>query len=107
MTMRQYMLMARRAGYGETITVPQAEVFGIPTNFEPSSRSLPFGAQAVYREDRDRDSLQLREYDDHYTLQLDRYNPEYRLVAHAIADVPEYTIGAAVLGAALLGAGSS
>lgn len=107
MPMRQYMRMARRAGYGETITVPKAEVFGIPTNFESSSLSLHFGAKAVYREDRARDSLQLREYDDHYTLQLDRYNPEYRPVAHAIADAPEYTIGAAALGAALLGAGSS
>lgn len=86
-------------GYGEKVKMPLPR--RIPAEFEQSPMSLHAGADKVYREDRARDSLQLRVYDGHATVELDRYNPEYYPVKHAVQDATKYTI-AGVAGIALL-----
>ena len=43
----------------------------------------------VYRDDSATESLQVRVFDGHYKVQLDRYNPEYYPVRHLIEDVIE------------------
>lgn len=93
----------RAAGqaYGRTVTVPKAAVGPVPPRFEPSPLSLPLGASAVYRDDRPTDSFQVREYEDRYTVQLDRHNPDDgSAVRHALTDAAAYTLPLAVAVAA-------
>lgn len=99
---------ARRQEYGETIEIKWSGPFQPPRDFEQSTfpQSMPKGAEAVYREDRPRDSIQIRVYDDRITLQLDEYNPEYHPLQHAIHDATEYTaaaVFAVAVGAAVSG----
>ncbi|WP_135825906.1 hypothetical protein [Halorussus ruber] len=101
-----YLNQARNAEYGEKITVPKNHVVGLPQNFEESPLSIPDGANAVYREDKATDTLQLREYDDKYTLQKDRFHPEDYPVRHAVTDAKKYTALAAVGIGALLSGGA-
>ncbi|SDM60927.1 hypothetical protein SAMN04487949_2245 [Halogranum gelatinilyticum] len=59
---------------------------------EPSTLGFPDGANRMYRDGRSDDSLQVREYDDYYLIQLDHANPTVggvdNLVAHYELDVP-------------------
>ena len=85
----------RAAGeaYGKTVTVPKAAVGPLPSRFEPSPLSLSLGANAVYRDDRPTDSFQVRAYEDRYTVQLDRHNPDDgSAVRHAFTDAAAYTV---------------
>jgi len=99
----------RRREYGDVVGLQRdGEVrFRTRRVFEesPFPESLPMGAQAVYREDRPVDSVQVRVYRDRVTLQLDRYNPKYNPVGHAVADATEYAVfaGATVVGAVVGG----
>ncbi|HZT34911.1 MAG TPA: hypothetical protein VFA15_03255 [Nitrososphaera sp.] len=40
--------------------------------------------------------LHIREYDDRYSVHLDKISPEVSPLGHLIADAPEYMVGAAV-----------
>ncbi|SFC68106.1 hypothetical protein SAMN05444422_11475 [Halobiforma haloterrestris] len=95
---------ARDQKYNTKVEVPKAFVAGVPPEFERSLLSLPNGAKAVYRDQEPTDSFQIREFDDHYTIEMDRHNPETgNAVAHAVQDAPAYTaVGLAVLGGAAL-----
>lgn len=84
-----YIDEIRRAGYGKKKKVPKNKVGELPDRFEPSPLSLKNGAKAVYREDCQEDTVQVREYDDYYTLQLDQYHPKYTPVKHMSKDVPK------------------
>lgn len=103
------MREARNRGYGETVTRVKTGRFLPPPGFEESSppQSLPLGAQAVYREDRPTDSIQIRVYDDKVTYQLDRFNPEYHPIRHAAFDATAYTALAIAVGYGLAGSGGS
>lgn len=99
----------RRREYGDRLRLERDGRVRFDTRrvFEesPFPESLPMGAETVYREDRPTDSVQVRVYDDRVTLQLDRYNPKYRPVEHAVADATEYAVfaGATAVGAVLGG----
>lgn len=97
---------ARRRGYGEKVKRVKTGPFIPPAGFEesPFPQSLPMGAQAVYREDRATDSVQIRVYEEYVTYQLDQYNPKYHPVQHAVQDATVYT--AAALGIVFGVAGS-
>lgn len=100
--------MARNREYNTKIEVPKRPVLGIPPEFERSVLSIPGLARAVYRDQQAKNSFQIREFDEKYTIELDRHNPEKgNAVAHAVYDAPVYTAGAIVLGAALLGGGGA
>ncbi|MCZ6691404.1 MAG: hypothetical protein O7H41_17590 [Planctomycetota bacterium] len=94
--------------YGEKFRISKAVMPDVPFGFRRSKWSLSLGARAVYRDRRGRRSLQLREYKDHWTVQLDRFNPEAgkrEFVGHALTDALHVTLfGAAgiLLGAGLL-----
>lgn len=96
---------ARRNEYGETIERPHGGTFVPPPGFEESRfpMSLPLGASAVYRDDRPTDSVQIRVYENRVTYQLDRYNPAYYPIRHAVFDAPLYTALAVAIGAGLAG----
>lgn len=97
--------LAREQGYGTKITVPKAKEPTLPLEFEQSLLSIPGGANAVYRDQRKTDSFQIREYNDHWTIELDKHNPEEgNPLAHAVQDAPKYTLAAvAIVGAAMGG----
>ena len=89
-----YFEEAISRGYGEKVEMPRPE--RIPAEFEQSALSINGGAKTVYREDREEDSLQLRIYEDRATVELDRYNPEYYPVKHAVQDATKYTVASIV-----------
>lgn len=99
------MRLAREQKYGTKIKLPKGFAGPLPRRFERSSLSLPNGATAVYRDQQARDSFQVREHDDHYTVEMDRHNPEQgNAVAHAVYDAPMYTaIGIMAAGAIFSG----
>ena len=81
--------------------LPDGEVT-VPKWAEPSLPDLPLrranvpfsvhkGAWRVYREDERGPHVQIREYADHWTVELDRHNPRYRPVRHLAVDTPDYT----------------
>ncbi|MFC6723516.1 hypothetical protein ACFQE1_03745 [Halobium palmae] len=95
-----------RQSSGKKIRIGKEFAGPLPPQFTPSARSLRLGANEVYRDQQPTNSLQIREYDDHYTVQLDRHNPETgNLIQHALVDATAYTVGAAALGVALFGGG--
>lgn len=90
---------------GRDVPPPAEWGFGL----EPSALSFPLGADTVYRDSRATHSIQVREYDDRYTVQLDHANPEQgRLLEHLFRDIgprrrTELLLAAAVVvGLALL-----
>lgn len=89
---------ARKQEYGETIKIDRHGQVFVPQNFEKSNfpKSLPLGAETVYREDTPTDSVQIRVHENKVTLQLDEYNPEYHPVKHALSDATKYTAAVAV-----------
>ncbi len=52
----------------------------------------PEGARKQYRYG----NLHIREYDDKYTLHLDRFDPRQEPIKHLLFDAPEVLIGAAL-----------
>lgn len=91
--------------YGEKIELPKEYAAELPRRFESSDRSIRGQANAVYRDQQKTDSIQVREYDDKWVLEVDRHNPETgKPLAHVIEDAPEYALGAFVVGAILFGA---
>lgn len=66
--------------------------------------SLNMGANKVYRDQKPTNSLQIREYDDFYTVEMDRHNPEEgNAIKHAVTDAGKYTLVAVVAGVAIFG----
>jgi hypothetical protein len=100
--------LAREQGHGEKITVPKTAEHRLPPGFERSKWSIEAGAEAVYRDQQETDSFQIREYEDEWTIELDHHNPETgNAVAHAVRDAPKYTLAAvAVVGGAAATLGS-
>jgi len=88
----------------QKIKVPKTFVNGVPAQFTESALSLHLGANKVYRDQQPTNSFQIREFNDHYTVQLDRHNPEEgSAVAHAVTDALPYTVMIASLGVAFYG----
>jgi hypothetical protein len=100
---KKHLNKVRRMDYGEKLEIPKSQApRHLPANFEQSDLSIHLGAKEVYREDRPEESIQLRVYKDKYVLQLDRHNPKYRPIRHAVEDATLYTAGALAVGAAIV-----
>ncbi|WP_436348805.1 hypothetical protein [Natronorubrum sp. FCH18a] len=96
--------LAREQKYKTKIKLSKQNAPFLPSEFEPSSLSIPGSANEVYRDQNPTDSFQIREYDDHWTIEMDQHNPETgKMVAHAVQDAPSYTLAALVVGAAIFG----
>jgi hypothetical protein len=70
---------------------------------------IPKNANAMYRSDEPRNTIQVREYDDYYLIQLDHVHPLENPVAHYKFDISPgqkagIAIAAIVVGAAIFGA---
>lgn len=88
--------------HGRKVRIEKADMPFLPPEFSESSLSLKLGARRVFRDESRRDSLQLREYDGHWTLELDHFNPEkgpVEFAGHAFADALAVTM--AVCGVAV------
>lgn len=100
--------LARQQGYGEKITVPKTSERRVPPEFERSAWSVRAGAEAVYRDQQETDSFQIREYEEKWTIELDHHNPETgNAIAHAVYDAPKYTLAAVGITSAALSSLSS
>lgn len=89
--------LARKHGHDAEIKLPKDRTFGLPSEYEPSSMSIPKGANNVYRSPGPGEHFQVREYDDHYTVDLDHHHPKDNAIGHVIKDGGKYTVaGAAV-----------
>lgn len=92
--------------YGKKVKISKMAAGGLPPQFTESPMSLHMGANKVYRDQRATDSFQIREYDDHYTVQMDRHNPDDgNAVKHAMTDALPYTLAAVGIGAMVFGGG--
>lgn len=92
--------------YGKKVKISKMAAGGLPPQFTESPISLYMGANKVYRDQRATDSFQIREYDDHYTVQMDRHNPDDgNAVKHAMTDALPYTLAAVGVGAMVFGGG--
>lgn len=80
------------------VTVPKQAEPALPEGVAVRRSNVPWsihkGAQRVYREDRPGAHVQIREYDDRWTVERDQFNPHYRPVEHLLADTQNYSIGA-------------
>lgn len=56
--------LAREHRYKTKIGLPKDYAPFLPPEFESSARSIPGTANAVYRDQKPKDSFQVREYDD-------------------------------------------
>lgn len=73
-----------RVEKGPDVAPPGEWGFGL----EPTLLALPKGAMTVYRDQRGTQSVQVREYEDYYLVQLDHANPEQgRVIEHLRRDV--------------------
>lgn len=76
-------------GVGAKVTIPKDEVGELPPKFRPSPppRSLQNQAQGVYREDRDVNHFQARDFGTYWEIELDKFHPDYYPLEH-LANVP-------------------
>jgi len=69
-----------------TVRIDKGRITPHPTNWgwglEEDYTGLPKGANKMYRSDEPRNTIQVREYDDHYKVQLDHAHPTQNPVAH-------------------------
>lgn len=102
---------AREQGYSAEVEIPKSAERSLPWNLDirksPPPFSLPMGAKRVYRDDKRGDHFQIREYEDRWTVDLDRFNPHYAPVRHAAADATQYTALAAGIAAVAFGGAST
>lgn len=102
----QALRKAEQHKYETKVKLPKSVAGPLPHQFEESPWSIEGRAKAAYRDQRETDSFQVREYEDYWTVEMDQFNPEEgRAVEHVVADAPGYTaaalVGIAALGAAL------
>jgi hypothetical protein len=83
----------------EIKAIDKRDMPSLPSGFRASKLSLRLGAKRVYRDNRRKNSIQLRDYGPYWTIQLDSYNPETgfkELILHGLSDTPLVPILAAV-----------
>lgn len=99
--------LARELGPNKKVELAKNQAPVLPPEFKRSLLSIPGTAKAVYRDVRKTNSFQVREYENKWTIELDRHNPDTgNAIAHALVDAPVYTLGAALLVAGALSGGS-
>jgi hypothetical protein len=85
------LAVVRHAAPDPEVTVPKAAEPALP-NLPLRRANVPFsvhrGAWRVYREDVPVEHVQIREYADRWTVELDRHNPRYRPVWHVATGTP-------------------
>lgn len=91
-TWAQALLRVQILGHTGHVVVPKAEEPALPDAVTLRMSNFPWslhrGATRVYREDSPGEHVQIREYQDRWTVSLDRHNPHYRPVSHSRTDVP-------------------
>lgn len=81
---------AAERGYNKQVAVPKEGVGGLPDEFTVSPLSIPHGSDRAFRDDAAIDSFHVREYENKWTVELDKYNPRSKPIKHLIEDVIKY-----------------
>lgn len=85
-------------GYGVKVELLKERAGALPARYHESTYSLRLGAEAVYRDRKPTDSIQVRDYGRYWELELERYNPDVGSKAgHALADATGYTLVASLM----------
>lgn len=96
---------ARDLSYNTEVEVSKLAETSLPSDMDLRESRFPYsvakGAQSVYREDTPGEHFHIREYSDRWTIELDRSNPHYQPISHALTDASEYTALAVVATIAL------
>lgn len=73
-------------GVGAKIVIPKEAVGKLPKQFKrsPPPKSLQNQAQAVYREERDLNHFQVREFSAYWEVELDKFHPDYYPIEHLV-----------------------
>jgi hypothetical protein len=104
-TWEQALLTIRLLGHTGHVTVPKAAEPGLPDTVTLRLSNFPWsihrGATRVYREDNPGEHVQIREYQSHWTVSLDRYNPHYRPLRHSRTDVPATALASVPIAGAI------
>lgn len=86
--------LVRQLGDGTTARLPKADAPSLPDDLPLRRSNVPWsvhrGAVTVFREDVPGPHLQVREYGDHWLVELDRHNPHYRPARHVAVDTRSY-----------------
>lgn len=93
------------SGEAEKIEISKASVPELPEHFEeayPANEMQNDGAVASYRDDRERNSLHVIEYEDKWTVHVDEHNPKHAPVKHLTQDAPTEGALLALLAAGVL-----
>lgn len=85
-----YFQKAVEAGYNVEIPIPREAVGDLPEFFHRDRMAIHKGAKATYRQDVPRNSLHLREFEDRFTVEVDRYHPKYHPIKHLLLDAGPY-----------------
>lgn len=90
------LLLVQQLGPCTQVEVSKADEPSLPRSLNLRRSNVPWsvhkGARAVYREDVPGEHVQLREYPDRWTLEVDRHNPRYRPARHVAVDTRNYTM---------------
>jgi hypothetical protein len=73
------------------LTIPKSKAPHLPERFEesyPANEMQEPGATASYRDNKPINSVHIIEYEDHWSLHIDDYNPRHNLVKHLVDDAP-------------------
>lgn len=92
-TWREYEEQVRSLPPTTNIELPKQ--VDVPPHFFESRLASDKGAKTSYRENRPQNSLHLREYDDQYTVHVDRFNPHHHPIRHAVYDAAKECVTAA------------
>ena len=84
------------SSYGQDIVISKDDVGDeIPDQYKESEKSFKKGADGVYRQDVEEHPethIQIREFDDEYVIQKNKYHPDENPVKHALYDVGEQAV---------------
>jgi hypothetical protein len=74
------------------VTIPKRILPMVPSGFVKCQYAMPKGQIATYRQDIPENSIHLDEYVDWWIAAVDRYNPRYNLLMHALTDALPITL---------------
>jgi len=80
-----------RNGEEEKVDISKSVVGELPDHFEesyPANAMQNEGAIGSHRDDRERNSLHVIEYEDKWEVHIDEHNPKYAPLKHLMQDAP-------------------
>jgi hypothetical protein len=91
-------------GDGEKVQIDKELLSELPPRFEESypANAMQDGAEASYRSTEEGDVVHVIEYEEHWEVHLDEFNPKHDPIKHLINDAPGEAL---LIGLVLIGLG--